>query len=236
MLKKQLFIFVTVRAKRQCLSWQRQMKTLRRFKRKKRNDEHDWILNVYEENSLRLDEFIYCYTTIVDFETEVDRTLQKNKQTRKRWKEREKKHENDDRSSEEMNIKTNFRNEQGCVQIKRHSRKFITYSGSSAMTNVHVFIHISSVEKKTFPNYLMGNNMTTHHPAIFFTLFISGSNIHTCNGSDLFLSCFVFFFIFHSFEKEKTESKSNHWKYIEMLLVAFFELNRRKEVKQAKKP
>lgn len=52
--------------------------------------------------------------------------------------------------------------------------------------------------------YLMGNNMTTHHSAIFFTLFISASRIS--RGSD-------FFFLF---EEISMEIK---WKYCPMFSV-----------------
>lgn len=158
----------------------------------------------------------------------VDRTLQRK--TSVRWEE---KHENDDRSSGEMNIKTNFRNEQACVQIKRHSREFITFSGSSAMTNVHVFTHTSSVEKKTFLNYLMGNNMTTHHPAIFFTLFISRSEYTHVQWSFSVVFCFFSVHFIQSREKEKKriEIKPSKVQWNAFGRFYFVELNRRKAVK-----
>lgn len=73
-------------------------------------------------------------------------------------------------------------------------------------------------KKNIFLNYLMRNNMTTHHPAIFSTLFINGSYITRAMG-------FVFLFF-----QERNRSESWH-----KSTVKYLDLLRFLEIKYARK-
>lgn len=94
-----------------------------------------------------------------------------------------KKNWNDDRSSGEMKIKTNFKIKQACVQIQRHFawnplRSLEAYDDECPCLYTHF-----KQKMKTFRNYLDGKTtwqlITRRY---FFTLFISEYRIYDVHG------------------------------------------------------